>query len=647
MAPRKIWYPLVSGALALTLLLPAPTLAVRYPEKEHLAVDYADMAYTGFDDALLSDALKRLAGMEGSGSLERFDSRTRLSIQTYVKTILEEYDKLETQYYLLGIRRDADVTAPSLGQELLAFSDIYYDLSDRCSAVLSLLVGTPYEDVLVRYIGEEGVESLTGYLPSSEEELELAYREEELIQAYTDAMAQTFRVTMYGRSWTFDSLAGDDSLSDEEYTAVLTALEKAENEAAGPIFLELAGIRARQAELAGYDSYAQYAYETYYDRDYTLEEAAGLREEVKEAVLPRYYDIYDLAGRDMDALYDLPAPTGEEIWAAIGPCLKDMDGELYSTYQFMMDHHLYDVEASPTKSPTGYTVPLAQYGSAFIFNDPYGSWQDYSTLIHEFGHFNETFHATGSGLTAPFRIDAGEIHSQGLEALFTAYSEDLFPGCGDGFTWCILLNLVDSVLEGCMYDEFEAAVLADPDLTLEEVNALFKTISEEYGYYYDEGEEACFWVENSHLFQQPFYYISYATSALSALDLWLTDRTDRKGAVDTYLELSALSMTKPYCQAAKETGLRDIFAPSTVENLAGQVGAALKEDYGALTDQAPGDAPAPQPSSDGSSGDKVGSVRWIIRLVVAAAIFEFIRRKANRAAVRRLDPKDPWSPKRS
>lgn len=647
MTLRKVLRPLVSGALALALVLPAPALAAWYPEKEHLAVDYADMACTGFDDAVLSQALTSLTTAWERGTLDVFNAHARVSVQSYVKTILEEYDKLETQYYLLGILRDADVTDPSLGQELLDFTDTYYDLSDRCSTALSLLVGTPYEDVLARYVGEEGVEALAGYLSSSEEELDLAYREEELIQAYTDAMAQEFRVTMYGRSWTFNSLYEDVTLSDEEYYAVLSALEKAENEAAGPIFLELVGIRARQAQLAGYDSYARYIYESFYDRDYTLAEAAGLREAVKEAVLPLYYDIYDLTWDDVEALYDLPAATGEEIWAALGPCLKDLDGELYSTYQFMMDHHLYDVEASPTKSPTGYTVPLAQYGSAFIFNDPYESWQDYSTLIHEFGHFNETFHATGSGLTASFRIDVGEIHSQGLEALFTAYGEDLFPGNGTGFTWATLLNLVDSVLEGCMYDEFEAAVLADPGLTLEEVNALFRTISEEYGYYYDEGEEACFWVENSHLFQQPFYYISYATSALSALDLWLTAQTDRDKAVDTYLELSALSMTKPYCQTVRDAGLGDIFAEGTVETLAAQVGAALKEDYGALPASVPVDAPTPRPSPDESSGDKVGSLRWIIRLVIVAAIFEFIRRKANRAVDKRLDPEDPWNIKRS
>lgn len=644
MALRKVLRPLVSGALALTLLLPASALAVKYPEKEHLAVDYADMVYTGFDDAILREALGQ---MENSQSLEHFDSHTRLSIQARVKTILEEYDKLETQYYLLSILRDADVTDSTLGEELLSLTDTYYDLSDRCSTALSLLVGTPYEDVLARYVGEEGVEALTGYLPSSEEELELAYREEALIQAYTDAMAQEFRVTMYGRSWTFDSLAADDSLSDEEYYAVLTALEKAENEAAGPIYLELADLRTRQAQLAGYDSCAQYIYESCYDRDYTLEEAAGLREEVKAFFLPLYDDICDLAGADMDALGDLPAATGEEIWAAIGPCLKDMDKELYSTYQFMMDHHLYDVETSPTKSPTGYTVPLAQYGSAFIFNDPYETWQDYSTLIHEFGHFNEAFHAAGSGLTSSFRIDVGEIHSQGLEALFTAYGEDLFPCNGTGFTWATLLNLVDSVLDGCMYDEFEQAVLAAPDLTLEEANALFRTISEEYGYVYDEGEEACFWVENSHLFQQPFYYISYATSALSSLDLWLTARTDRDKAVDTYLELSALSMTKPYCKAVRDSGLGDIFAEGTVETLAAQVGAALKEDYGSLPASAPGDDSAPQPSPDETGGDKVGSLRWIIRLVIVAALFEFIRRKASRAVDKRLDPEDPWNIKRS
>ena len=65
-----------------------------------------------------------------------------------------------------------------------------------------------------------------------------------------------------------------------------------------------------------------------------------------------------------------------------------------------------------------------------------------------------------------------------------------------------------------MYDEFLAEVYSDPTLSLAEINARFKDISEAYGYYYPEGqEESWFWARVPHNFQSPFYYISYAVSA--------------------------------------------------------------------------------------------------------------------------------------
>ena len=181
-------------------------------------------------------------------------------------------------------------------------------------------------------------------------------------------------------------------------------------------------------------------------------------------------------------------------------------------------------------------------------------------IIHEFGHFNETFHSTEHDLWSSFYIDVGEIHSQGLEVLFTAYAGEMFgPEGGRAFYWSTISNMVSSVLEGCMYDEFQTAVYADPDMTLQQVNRLFKSISEEYGWAYDEGEEeSYFWVEIPHTFQSPMYYISYAASALSALDLWLISLEDRDKAVDIYLELAAMGMSRPYRETVETVGLADV-----------------------------------------------------------------------------------------
>lgn len=64
-------------------------------------------------------------------------------------------------------------------------------------------------------------------------------------------------------------------------------------------------------------------------------------------------------------------------------------------------------------------------------------------------------------------------------------------------------------------------------MTLEEVNELHSEI-----FYQFTGSELYYeWVEIHHHFETPFYYISYATSAISALEIWAQSLDDRNQAV--------------------------------------------------------------------------------------------------------------------
>ena len=160
---------------------------------------------------------------------------------------------------------------------------------------------------------------------------------------------------------------------------------------------------------------------------------------------------------------------------------------------------------------------------------------------------------------------------------FTSYAGEIFGGRGgEAYTRVTLYDMLNSVLDGCLYDEFQAMAYQDPDMSVEELNRLFKQMSEEYGYVYDSGmEEDSSWVENSHNFQTPMYFISYATSALSALDLWLRYLEHPRQAKEAYLDLTALSLSLPYREAVEKVGLRDIFASETVPALAEELEARL------------------------------------------------------------------------
>ena len=64
------------------------------------------------------------------------------------------------------------------------------------------------------------------------------------------------------------------------------------------------------------------------------------------------------------------------------------------------------------------------------------------------------------------------------------------------------------------------------------------------------------------------YYISYATSALSALDLWLKNADNRTEALDIYSKLIDCGGSTPYVETLETVGLRNIFDEGTISDIA-------------------------------------------------------------------------------
>lgn len=627
--------------LALALLSgSAAALTWEYPVSAHPEVDYADMLpVTGFDETALLAALKELEGVCSRHSRDRGTRETRRRVQALYEQVLEEMDLLATKANLSGVQYDASGGAPAEAALYLELSAQQTRLYDRCYQVLSAMASSPYSDILDEDAGEGAAGSLQGYRGLTEEEAALYEEEDRLTQTYDQIMEQGVPVSVEGRIWTAEDLESAQ-VDGGTYQAVREALAAERYRAAGELYLQLVRLRTAQALRAGYDDYAEYAYEALYTRDYDLEDTAALREAAKQYILPLQLRLLEeTSEQELRSLSVQSRMNGEAVLDVIQPFARDFDREMGKTFDFLREHHLYDIEYGETKLPTGYTVALPAYGSAFIFNSPYGDYQDLSDTVHEFGHFFETFHCAQHDLWTDFNIDVGEIDSQALELMFTERAEALFgERYGAVYRDTILYNILDSVLDGCLYDEFQTAAYQNPEMTVEELDRLFKVLSEDYGYSYAPGVNADpTWVENAHNFQSPLYFISYATSALSALDLWFLYLDHPREAKETYLELSALSLSLPYMAAVEEVGLRDIFEPETVPALAETLEAYLDGE------------PVSYGQRRGSTAGRFEGILLVLCFVLVAlgAVLRLRRTGQKRAERRRWDAKDPWSPQQN
>jgi len=293
---------------------------------------------------------------------------------------------------------------------------------------------------------------------------------------------------------------------------------------------------------------------------------AGVKEHFVPIMSENYSRMYDLA--DKISLRSHLDSSPQAILDALDRNLPAVSEELHEAFRYMVDNELYNISQSDTKVETGYTTRLYYYDVPYLFNCPYGDFYDYLDTIHEFGHFANCFYTWSDLVFGYPDNDLSELQSQGLEIIFTAFYEDIFGQWAEEVEEYVLLDMLTSVVDGAMYDEFLQRVYAEDELNVGKVKAIYGEIYEDYGYGPYEGYEYE-WIYVPHNFEFPFYYISYAVSALSALELHSLMQRDYDAAVEKYLNVSAMDTEAYYfSEALEEAGFSDVFDPEMYAVLA-------------------------------------------------------------------------------
>lgn len=65
---------------------------------------------------------------------------------------------------------------------------------------------------------------------------------------------------------------------------------------------------------------------------------------------------------------------------------EELSPETKEFFEFMIDHHLMDLEAKKGKAGGGYCTYIADHASPYIFSNFNGTSGDIDVLTHEAGH---------------------------------------------------------------------------------------------------------------------------------------------------------------------------------------------------------------------------------------------------------------------
>ncbi len=413
-------------------------------------------------------------------------------------------------------------------------------------------------DLESQYFGEGFFEYYDENQVYSNDRVVELMQEESALQSEYMALQNEMTIRWKGEDRLVDELFSDPYLSYEDYMEIYRLYYEKYNPLASDIFVELVRVRKELARELEYESYAHFAYEYYYYRDYTPEQVAQYTDDIAVHLAPYYYTaVYGSYSDYMDS---------ETVMETLGDVAYSFGGEIATAYDYMMAYGLYDISSSPSKMPGSYMTYLSSYGMPYMYVSPTEDISDVLTAVHEFGHFVDGY--VNCNYTSS--IDCAEVFSQGLEFL-SLNKIGLNRSEEEALT---VSKLSDSLLvflgQGC-YAEFEQRVyeLPDEELTAENINALFLECNEKFGMgmYGYEDIIAPGWIDIQHFFIAPYYVISYCVSNDAALQIYQRELADGSG-LEAYRDLLHLSADNTILAMLEEAGMDSPFDAGRMETLA-------------------------------------------------------------------------------
>lgn len=501
-------------------------------------------------------------------------------------------DRVSTLYTIAHIRYDIDTSDEFYEKEHEYYDEMLPMFESMALKYARKLYQSPYREYLEKKIGSVAFKNIELREKSMDEKLIPLMQEENALTMEYNKLIASAKIRFDGKELNLSLMRPYLVHRDRSVRAAAWkeygAFFEANAEKLDEIYDKLVKNRTAQARKMGYENYVELGYYRMGRNCYGQKEVESYREQVKRDFVPFAERLHERRRRRLgldklsyidDAVYFTegnPAPVGTpgEILAAGQRMYSELSPETKEFYDFMMDNELFDVLGRKTKKAGGYMTYMPLYNSPFVFANFNGTSGDVDVITHECGH---AFQGYLSGMDpvrehADIGMETAEIHSMSME-FFTQEWMPLF--FGDRAEDYIEMHLEDSaafIPYGCMVDEFQHIVYANPDMTPAERHAAWLKLEKEYRPHQDYGDDAFFgkggiWQKQQHIYNSPFYYIDYCLAQTCALQYKVKMDDDYKAAWESYLKLCKLSACDFYTNMIKEVGLDSPFEPVCMKNI--------------------------------------------------------------------------------
>lgn len=509
----------------------------------------------------------------------------------------ERSEWFDTMQIICSIRNHIDTADAFYEKEVQLFYEKIPPLILLYQEAEKVILESPFLESFADGLPENLVRDMQiGQKLASEAIMEDMTREGQLGQEYSRVIAGC--ITKFrGEDCNFYGLLKhmqnpDRAVRREAFEAWAALYEKTAPQLDG-IYDKLVALRSGMAKKQDFDSYISYRYAMMHRYDYTAEDAARFRRQIKEVVVPVCAQLYEeqkkRLGVDHLYYYDeslfspegnaLPQGTPAQMVANAQKMYRELSKESGEFFDFMVEHELFDLETRPGKHGGGYCTYLPAYKAPFIFSNFNGTSADVDVLTHEAGHSFAAYMSGRTGVQGSYIFpnnEVAEIHSMSME-LITYPWMDLFFGEQTAlYKKAHLTQALMSIPYLVCVDEFQHKVFEDPAMNEEQRYALWRTLEREYLPWrnYDGNaflEKGGFWMQKQHIFLYPFYYIEYALAQMGAFEFYIKFQKDRNEAWEDYIRLCSVGGNYGYFHLLSLAHLSNPFREGTVKAIVDEI----------------------------------------------------------------------------
>lgn len=540
-------------------------LVGRADEHNPDGLKFSEMHYVRPDlDKLAADVAAVEEALESGAKLK--------AVEELLDVCMDDYDEFSTMYSLANIYNSKDLRDEYYAGEYEWISTESANVSQLFDEMYYACAGSDLgekleEDYFWEGFCEDYADPDDSYY--NDESVALMQRESELVSRYRDIVAdpviewQGEEVSFYEL---FDKLSNySDIQGYYDYLDALLTYYRTYNEPLAEVYIDLMRVHEDMAKAMGFDTAEEMEFVFGFDRDYTPEDAAVFVQDVKTHLVPLYIWADEL-GLSTTVSY---SPLGtDELYTALQGVADNIGRNCTEAFSFMDKYELCDIEPSVYKADTSFQTYLSLYDSPFIFLKPEETTRDLVTFVHEFGHFTDAYTNYDSAET----IDLAEVYSQALEFLSLSHMDGVLPQSDvDMLRTGKMLDALDTFIQQASLADFEskAHAIGPDDLSAEKLNELALQAAKDFGFCPQGFEEFMqyFWMDITHLFEYPFYVISYPVSLDVAMQLYVMEVEEEGKGLDKYFEMMPRDYDT-FMETVTKNGLESPFAEGGLASIA-------------------------------------------------------------------------------